>query len=578
MKATLKIYTLLMSVVLMLTTGCNKILEENPRAFLTEEYFATAEGLQGGVTAAYATYRSTYGGEQFRSMTVFGTDEYTQGRDGGAKSLNLYDAGLNAGNGTLSVVWNDLYNLINTCNGVIELGPNADIVEATKKRLIAEARYLRANAYFLLVQTFGDVPLNLEFNQEPNTIDYRDPVADVYNAIIDDLNIAVTDLTDTRPEAGRVFKATALHLLAKVYLTRGSTSAAQASDYTTAYTTAKTLIDNQVTHGVSLLPDFGSVHAQGNENNSEVLWAVQWNNDIQYNNTGTGARENWINYFYRPSYDGQPGMKRDVANGRPWQRFRPLKRYMFDVAFADKGNDSRYNKTFQTVWYCNNTVTLPNGRVIGDTCVYMPNTPLSVAEILAYKARGIRVLNPADYQDEPTDESAVGNIYTWKPYLFPSMSKYDDANRLDANARSVRPALVYKFSEAYLIMAEAAVMGGGSLTDAATYLNVLRRRAAYRPKNTPEQNAAAALAMEITAGDLTIDFILDERTRELFGEGMRWFDLKRTGKLVERVQLYNLEGKNNVKPYHVLRPIPQSQIDLVGNPQDWVQNPGYDGN
>ena len=82
--------------------------------------------------------------------------------------------------------------------------------------------------------------------------------------------------------------------------------------------------------------------------------------------------------------------------------------------------------------------------------------------------------------------------------------------------------------------------------------------------------------MEITAANLNTEFIIEERERELIAEQMRWFDLKRWGILVERVQKYNPQGAPNIKPFHALRPIPQVQIDRVtGNASSFAQNPGY---
>jgi hypothetical protein len=81
--------------------------------------------------------------------------------------------------------------------------------------------------------------------------------------------------------------------------------------------------------------------------------------------------------------------------------------------------------------------------------------------------------------------------------------------------------------------------------------------------------------MKITESELTIDFILDERARELCGEQIRWFDLKRTKKLVEYVKLHNMDAKDNIQEYHMLRPIPQNQLDAVTNKDEFTQNPGY---
>ena len=81
--------------------------------------------------------------------------------------------------------------------------------------------------------------------------------------------------------------------------------------------------------------------------------------------------------------------------------------------------------------------------------------------------------------------------------------------------------------------------------------------------------------MQISENELTIDFLLEERARELCGEQIRWFDLKRTNKLIEYVRLYNMDAKDNIQDYHMLRPIPQSQLDAITNKEEFKQNPGY---
>ena len=81
--------------------------------------------------------------------------------------------------------------------------------------------------------------------------------------------------------------------------------------------------------------------------------------------------------------------------------------------------------------------------------------------------------------------------------------------------------------------------------------------------------------MQIVPADITLDFILDERAREFAGEQIRWFDLKRTGKLVERVKKYNPDGAAWIQDFHTVRPIPQAQLDAVTNKDEFTQNPGY---
>ena len=120
-----------------------------------------------------------------------------------------------------------------------------------------------------------------------------------------------------------------------------------------------------------------------------------------------------------------------------------------------------------------------------------------------------------------------------------------------------------------------AYFKAGDNVKAAALLNVVRQRAAYRKSNTAAQNTAAATAMTIAPTDVTLDFILDERSREFFGEWQRWHDLVRTRSLVRRVQAWNKEAAPYIKDFHMLRPIPQSQIDRTVEGPAFAQNPGY---
>lgn len=150
----------------------------------------------------------------------------------------------------------------------------------------------------------------------------------------------------------------------------------------------------------------------------------------------------------------------------------------------------------------------------------------------------------------------------------------DPSRGSNFNDPSTRPVVLTRFSEVYLIGAEAYLQAGDK-QKAAELLNVIRQRAAFRKTNTSAQNTAAAEAMNITANDVTIDFILDERTRELHGEWMRRDDLVRTKSLVRRIKAWNPEAGPFIKDFHILRPIPQSQIDRTVEGPKFPQNEGY---
>lgn len=565
-----KIFVLLSAALLLGLAGCNKKLIESPKSILVPDFFATSQGLESGLDAAYAGMRSFWGNQNLFTLTVIGTDEFSRGVDGNS-DINLYSSNYTTSNGTVAAIWKDAYTFINTCNGIVDNAPKVDLAKATKDEMVAEAKFLRANYYFILVQFYGDVTLNKHFQSVPTTSATRDKMADVYDFIIADLKVAIDSLP-AGPKAsgvlpGKATAAAARHLLAKVYLTRAGSSAKQSDDYMNAYTMATDLINSSTSLGLSLLPDFASVFAEGNEENSEVLWTVQHTSDLAFNGpNNSGGADNVLNHMWVPQYEKQPGMIRSLQYGRPYIRCIPTP-WLLNTAFGERVNDTRYAKTFQTVWYANNPdpkaypvwptplpAGAPAGAVsgqpkfkFGDTAIFMPGYDVTDAQI---KAAPYTLIPPRKYSIA----------------LSPAMFKYFDTKRADLNSPSIRPVIVYRLAETYLIAAEAAFMIGKT-TDAVNYVNKIRERAAY-PSADPQ-------VMDVSASDLSIDFFLNERSRELCGENMRWWDLVRTGKLIERVKLFNAEAAPNIQPKHILRPIPQAQIDATTTGTPYPQNPGW---
>jgi hypothetical protein len=196
------------------------------------------------------------------------------------------------------------------------------------------------------------------------------------------------------------------------------------------------------------------------------------------------------------------------------------------------------------------------GMKLGDTSVVISKTPVS-AEYRKSKPYVIYDVNDI-YQAD-----GLPTIPRWH---FPALIKFADPTRSARDViNSKRDAFVFRLSEMYLIAAEASMKLGDN-AKAASYVNVVRSRAAL-----PGQ----AAAMQVKASDMTLDFILDERAREFVGEQLRWFDLKRTGKLIERATKYNPFAAPNIKAYHTLRPIPRVEIDVLQNKNEFLQNPGY---
>jgi hypothetical protein len=540
-----KIFTYIIIVQSLLLSSCSDLLEEDVRSQITDGYLNTAAGFESVVNASYSHIRAFYGREEGGALSVFGTDEFSNGYGGTFMDFNFYNNGLNARASAVTYLWNNMYLGINTCNTAVNRAQNVvGVSETIKSRRVGEVRFLRAYYYFLLVQTFGPVHISLEESQGVIVKASRSSVKDVYALILDDLNFAIANLPAVQEAYGRVNKGAAEFLAARVYLTKAGTEAAGTDDYEKVVTLSKSVIGN---YGHKLLDDYASIFSQGSgEKNSEVVWAVQYSSDLLTNGTGNSAH-----MYFLAEYDRLPGMVRDIENGRPWVRFKPTQWTILEL--FDRVNDSRYAASFKFVFKCNNpgTFTVRNKSVkmaLGDTAILVADREMSAAEI---DRTNYSVYTPSTYNDR----------------IYPTLSKFLDPKRVSVqDERGSRDFLVFRMADAYLMAAEGLLMTGRK-AEALPYVNAVRTRAAKE---------GSEAAMQVTADKLTIDFILDERARELLGEYTRWFDLVRTGKLLERVKKFNPDGAAGIREFHMLRPIPQTQIDRTeGGIQAFPQNTGY---
>lgn len=630
------VYVLLLGAML-LTNGCKKVLEENPRSNVTPAVFATPQGLLGGISGVYNDLRKSWGTEGFTITQMAGTDEYLMGASAGNPRVFTY-------NGITGSDFSGGFNMyadINALNGILELGPTtAGLDAATLKAYLGQAQFLRGFIYFYLLQTYGNIPLNTTFITTPSLAAAPSPANDIYTQIVKDLTDAIGNLPNqpTSPFLGKAATVGAAKwLLAKVYLTRGWANSSNA-DFQLAYNTATDLINTRATYGLDLWQNYNDALKLDNDYGKETIFAVDHTNDPKYGYYTPGGGQSggdfinvspWMGLFNAPGVlgvnttvngsgvlatSGPTMINRDVQFGRPYTRIRPNmaklttgpnagKSYLLDQAFVNRTIDSRYDKTFQTVWlancgtgggggqvvvgtYSGPSVTGTRGQLQAgvDTAIWFPDYEVAGApqNFGARPFKGIIV--------PPSLQSST---------IFPYMKKLCDPRRVNQNDPSYRPTIIARFSDVYLIAAEAAFKLG-QMQNAADMINVVRKRAAYRtnaayapgcalgsptcyPSTTtgdpyaPGQNQATAeLAMTILASDVTLDFILDERTREFYGESMRFMDLVRTKTLVNRVKAWNpTEAGTYVKPEFMLRPIPQDQINRVTEGPAYPQNPGY---
>jgi hypothetical protein len=519
-------------------------LTEVPVTEVRSAFYATPPGFDQLVNATYEPLRTFFGRERGFTMTIFGTDEYTKGADGGHKFWNDYDASLNGDASFGRDTWTDFYLAINTTNAVVARANDVPISAALRTLRVAEARFLRAFYYFNLVRTFGDVPLVVEEALVPKTDAGRDPAAKVYDQIIADLTFAKANLPAVQKDYGRATSPAAQHLLALVYLTR-----AQPGDFALAAAEGRAVINGGQ---FKLLPRYADLFVFGNKKNDEVIWSVQYTADPLTTGPGNNGH-----LFFLMAYELWPGMVRDVQNGRAFKRFRPTNWLLNLWGDVRTTVDTRYDDSFRNVWYANNAATLPKKPdgspkfTVGDTAIWMPGYLLTPADSAS---RRYQVFSPRNYTNA----------------AFPSLKKFEDPNRLSVNdERGSRDFVLMRLADTYLMVAEALVRDGKP-DEAVPFVNAVRERAAKTPADRP--------AMDITAATLTgdpagIDYVLDERSRELAGEGSRWFDLARTGRLVARVKRYNAQAAGNIKDCHIVRPIPTTQIERTTVP--FPQNTCY---
>ncbi len=632
------------ALALFLATSCSGILDEQPRSSYDPNFFKTERGVEGGVTSMYAHLRYIYGQGYYYNSCLTGTDEatYAQSADNNNKDADLSGVGsLTANSSRSDVVWGVAYSNINTANGVIENGAAVNVSES----LISEARFFRAFDYFLLVQTFGGVPLDLgsgelKFNIVPARHSVRNTVTEVYTkTIFPDLLTAIENLPDQPRLTGTVTKNVARLYLSKAYLTYAwwlknpnniptypecSRTDPDGHDaawyYQKAYDIAVEAIENPGVYGLE--ETFYNVNAGANDRNKEIMLYADHTQQDEYYNGGSltygsgAAPDNFASWMMNWNYtdvqavaDGSkinPLIRvAEQSYGRPWTRMAPP-HGVFTKTFADKTKDSRYDGTFTTVyrgnWSTNNmawsSIICANNMEVKEgepvlTFLNEDDPSIQYPSNAGDNNVGAGTLpGRADYVVGPSGISRLIFPALWKigPY------RTDNGTGPgQPNAGSTRPYNIAKFSEFYLIAAEAAVEGATTKAgkNARELVNVLRARAGkWTYSNALKSEYVADNSEALTAATpatIDINYILDERSREFYGEGYRWFDLVRTQKWNEYAETYVICGNDKgdhtpktytrtIEKFHYLRPIPQGQInamEMTAEEKKAYQNPGY---
>jgi len=557
-------------------TSCKKQLDEyNPSGSTSDAVWSTPAGFITAVNAAYYETRYWYGKEDGTLLSEGGTDIWFAPQKGTyAKELVKYEA-LTSAQGTNNNAWKSLWKGINQANAGINRIDGAGFTDPVEKNArLAELRFLRAFYYYHIVEQWGGVMLRTTETDGALLTATRSTPEEFYDVMISDLEFAKDNLPNSwGAEYSRATKKSALGLLARVYLARASYSGDATSWYTKASNTAQEVINRKAEFGVDLWANYADMwKPANNKKNKEALFTLS--NSSTNTASSYDGNASRMHMFYMSQYTARPGMIRDLANGREDDRKFMPSLYLLDLFTYE---DSRYEGSFKEAWICNKAYTW----TAGDVATYGKDASLigktmKVGDTALVTTRYIYAGNKASAPYVILDRNDIYNTAT-NDTIIPTFSntyaqliKFVDPNRTNADARQgYNDIFPIRFAEMYLIAAEAEFRLG-NLANAASFINVLRTRAA---------KTGQTAAMQITASSINLQFILDERAREMCGEFQRWFDLKRMFRGDNDAWAKYIKDKNPdiiaVQPYHMLRPIPLNELSGLTNRDEFGQNLGY---
>lgn len=609
-------------------TSCS-LDEFNPSGSTLETVSSsTITGYEGILNNIYfGMERRLYGYSEWTIFTEAGTDLWTASRGYVSNYFN-YGSGGGWNNNMMLNMLNVSYDGVGSCNVAIKNAKLAPYnTEEERNAKVAEAYFMRAVYYYNLVEQFGGVTLQLEPTDKVDLHPSKSSPMEIYEkCIIPDLEFAATWLPieerTTRPS-----RKSAMGFLCRAYI--------QTMEYGDHKEYAQKALDlakimmadceaNGAQYGIMMYPTLGEVFSQENNYaNTEALWKHRFVNGGSSNNAWILNENNKLFGCPAKQFNVAMQYKKDVHKGNRYEgktdyelwgtqyegQFMPSK-YLLDLYVQDdKSLDPRYAAYFQSTWLCNkdnggswsaSSALTYDKDVSSENISYLytnPDTGESSTKYtkFVFDEPAIRFVNPyepdykevvatkdqakmliVDYKDVYAEDGYVSANYVRKTdgatvvnpwaYFYPSLTKFYSESFVRTNSSkldrvgNLNATFMMRTPEVYLIAAEADIYVNGG-ANAIGYINKVRERAGAKP----------------LSGTATIQTVLDERARELCGEYVRFYDLKRTKKLSKEylTSTNPVVGQYFDDSKHTLREFPSGFLENLQEGGWYYQNPNY---
>lgn len=509
-----------------LTVACDDSFLERPSTTqpTTDNYYNNAEQVNGATGMLYNNVWNDWSDKAFISVgdVLGGT---VTGVQGNAQYNSFYNFNIQSTDGLVNSTWNACYDAAGRASVLIHTFEDKKAKLGDQNFLtqgIAEARFIRAFAYFYIARTFGDVPIvpnPLELTKPGNSLVPRYLQADVLRFALEDLEFAEENLAETPYQVGRVTSIAAKGMMAKIYL--------YLKDYANARTKAQEVIDYATANPgqVGLHDNYQELFTSSSaaKASKESLFALQWITAASWN-----------------------GANRFMTYAGPAPLLRP----------APTGTTAAYS------------AIVPSLDLLNETTGFYPSDD----------RRGWTVMEHGFHRDDwvnanfpngfTYDTTGATDNFKIRTATRSSIQKYivgpnREGEPVNVDAHSSMPTFILRYADVLLIYAEAVMGDAGSTSDATALeaFNKVHRRSGL-----------------IDFTSLTIDQLLRERKIEFAFEGDYWFDIQRQGlvkarAMVEAQERGMYDDNKQINSFKATIPasfeslfLPIPQTETVANP------------